>query len=66
MFDYSDTISKEIDSILEQYVALDPHGLWDEEDWQTYAKKHASENLLKYMEEEGEYWFDCEKGELDD
>ncbi len=66
MRDYSDPISLEINSILEQYVAMDPHGLWDDEKWEDYARAHASEALLKYMEEEGKYWFECEKGELDD
>ena len=66
MVDYSDPITLEINSILEQYVALDPHGIWDGEKWETYARDHASDDLLAYMEKEGEYWFECEKGELDD
>lgn len=66
MRDYSDPVYEEIENLLQEFTDMDSHGLWDEEKWQAYAKEHASKDLLKYMEKEGEYWFDCEKSELDD
>lgn len=66
MIDYSDPVYEEIGNILQEYTDMDPHGLWDDKKWEKYAREHASENLLKYMDEKGEYWFQCKKSELDD
>lgn len=66
MIDYSGPIFDEIRNLLDKFTELDPHGLWDDDEWETYAREHASNDLKQYMEEKGEYWFVCEKGELDD
>ena len=63
MIDYSGPIFQEIRELLQQYTDMDPDGFWDYEEWEAYARAHASEALLKYMKKKGKYWFYNKKRE---
>ena len=57
MIDYSGPIFDEIRDLLQRFTDLDPDGDWDDAKWEAYAREHASEDLLKYMQRKGKYWF---------
>ena len=66
MIDYSGPIFDEIRELAQMYTDIDPDSDWNDTEWYAFAREHASENLLKYMEENGEYWFYRKPNENED
>lgn len=66
MKEYVDPVYDEIAQLMHTFCSIDPDGFWDDDEWDAYAREHASDKLKRYIKRKGKNWFYCEKGEIDD